>query len=118
MTTPATHLEAKLEAMLRDGVRAMNGMAEKMAPTRWGMPDRLVLLPFGQVFLIELKTEQGRLRPAQTVWHSRARALGCEVVTLFGEGELRRWLDEQRFILKKKLDAEHAASNPRRRRSA
>ena len=37
-------LEAKLEARLREGVRALGGMAEKVAPTRWGMPDRVVLL--------------------------------------------------------------------------
>ena len=98
-------LEAKLEARLREGVRALGGMAEKVAPTRWGMPDRVVLLPFGQVFFVELKTDVGKLRPAQEVWHQRAHYLGTEVVVLSGAADVERWLGEQRFILRKKYDA-------------
>lgn len=97
--------EAQLEARLRDAVRSMGGLIEKLAPTRWGIPDRIVLLPYGQIYLVELKADAGRVRPAQSVWHTRAASLGTDVVVIRGASELDRWIAEQRFILRKKMDA-------------
>lgn len=40
-----------------------------------GTPDVLVMLPGGKALWIELKTEKGKLRPAQEQWHGMARGL-------------------------------------------
>ena len=92
---PAAPLESKLETALYDGVRRIGGLCEKIAPTRWGMPDRLVLLPGGRVYLVELKTDTGEVRPAQKVWHDKAASRGTLVVIIRGLAELQDWLAQQ-----------------------
>lgn len=66
-------------------------MCLKLAPTVRGVPDRLVLLPGGRVFLVELKTDTGRLSPAQAEWHRRAAELGVVVTLLAGADEIDHW---------------------------
>lgn len=89
-------LEAHLEAYFRKRVRlALGGVVVKLAPTLAGIPDRLVILPEGQIFLVELKTDMGALSPVQTVWHSKVRALGSPVYVLFGKDEIDRWVRSQ-----------------------
>ena len=86
-------LEAQLEAYFRKRVRlSLGGVTEKLAPTRKGMPDRLVLLPGGRIYLVELKTDTGRLSPAQIHWHAIAARVGTTVVTLSGQSEIDAWI--------------------------
>lgn len=65
-------------------------MVVQLAPTVVGVPDRLVLLA-GNMHLVELKTNTGRLSPAQVVWHARAAAAGVTVVVLRGREEVVSW---------------------------
>lgn len=88
--------ESTVEARLRRGVQAIGGMSAKMAPTEKGIPDRLVLLPGGRVFLVELKAIGGRLSPSQKYWHQRAADRGVIVVVLTGPGEVDAWIKENR----------------------
>lgn len=88
---PPHHTEARLEARLRDTVRAMGGIAIKLAPTQRGLPDRLVLLPGGRMHLVELKTNMGRLSTIQRAWHERVRELGVSVAVLSGAAAIDRW---------------------------
>lgn len=85
--------ETKLERLLHKLVRQRGGMSEKLSPNTAGTPDRLVLMPGGKVYLVELKTLTGRLSPAQVLWHSKAAARGTEVITLYGEKQIRAWVD-------------------------
>lgn len=88
-----THrVESSLEATFHRRVRLLGGMVVKLAPTVKGLPDRLVLLPGGQVYLVELKTDRGRPSPAQLVWHHRARELGTEVHVLYGPEQIDAWI--------------------------
>jgi len=88
-------LESQLEAHFRLRVRRdLHGMSLKLAPTTVGMPDRLVLLPGGGVFFVELKTETGRLSPAQVVLHERLAALGTHVSVLYGRAAVDLWISE------------------------
>lgn len=84
--------ESSLEAYFRLRIRKLGGMSEKIAPTRWGLPDRLVLLPGGRLYLVELKTDVGQLRDAQTIWHRRAAELGTTVIVLRGKEEVDAWI--------------------------
>lgn len=98
ITRPSA-LESSLERLLFAKVRAIGGIAIKMAPLVKGTPDRLVLLPMGRTYLVELKTTTGQLSPAQRIWHERAANIGINVVTLKGADAIVAWLravaDEQ-----------------------
>jgi hypothetical protein len=87
-------LESAVERHFIAAVRRIGGMTYKIAPVDAGIPDRLVLLPGGRLFLVELKTETGRLRPIQRVWHERAAELGTHVVVLHGTAEVEEWVTE------------------------
>ena len=87
-------LEASLEAHFNRQVRLrLGGRSVKLAPTEKGMPDRLVLLPGGRVYLVELKAIGGHTSAAQDLWHERAAALGTRVTTLTGRDQVDRWIE-------------------------
>lgn len=86
-----TTTEASLESAFRQGVVRIGGLTVKLAPTVKGVPDRMVLFQ-GQVHLVELKTETGRLSPAQQAWHRKASDRGVVVTTLYGKAEIEEWL--------------------------
>lgn len=99
MTPPP--LEAALEATFRHRIRRAGGLAIKLAPTMRGVPDRLVLLPGGGLYLVELKRPRpyGRLSPIQEVWHERASQLGVPVYVLYGVEDIDPWLAARRAEL-------------------
>lgn len=84
-----------VEDRLCKGVKTLGGMCIKVAPIMAGVPDRLVLLPGGRMFLVELKAKGRTLRPIQRVFHARAAKIGVEVVVLTGPDQVDAWLDEQ-----------------------
>lgn len=86
-------LEADLETLFSRAVARAGGITEKLAPTRAGVPDRLVLMPGGHIYLVELKTSTGPVRDIQKVWHERARRrCGVEVIILRGQKEIETWI--------------------------
>jgi hypothetical protein len=94
---PKTSLrEAQLEEIFRRRVRqVLRGVVSKLAPTTAGMPDRLVILPEGRLYLVELKTETGVLSPIQKEWHQRVKALGTPVYVLYGGEDIRQWVRDR-----------------------
>lgn len=85
--------ESALEQRFNRKVRELGGQSYKICPEYTaGIPDRMVLLPGGRLYLVELKADNGALRPIQRVWHERARELGTEVVVLKGNAEVDAWL--------------------------
>lgn len=84
--------EAALQAYLTHQVRLLGGMAFKLAPTAKGMPDLLVVLPGGQMQLVELKTDTGQLSEAQRLMHTRIAELGVVVHVLRGRDQVHAWL--------------------------
>jgi hypothetical protein len=89
------NLEANLEALFHRQVRVIGGVIVKLAPTERGVPDRLVILPGGQIFLVELKTTNGRVSPIQEEWHKKAAMRGVNVVLLKGREEIVDWIRER-----------------------
>jgi hypothetical protein len=84
-TVEATpELESSLESFFRKRVKLLGGEAIKLAPHQAGIPDRLVIMPGGHMFLVELKTDTGQLSPIQVVWHQRMEKLGVAVHTVNG----------------------------------
>lgn len=84
-------LESAVEAVFARRVRELGGLSFKFAPLHAGNPDRVVLMPGGQVILVEIKAEGGTLHPAQLLWHHRAAALGVHVEVVTGAEEARSW---------------------------
>lgn len=84
--------ESDIERYLRSKVAALGGLVIKIAPVIAGVPDDLVILPGGRIYLVELKTRKGTLRPIQLAFHRRLRTRGVPVHVLRGVSEVDRWL--------------------------
>lgn len=96
---PLDPLESAHARLLAHRVRQIGGIIMPLVPITKGAPDRLVMLPMGRIFLVELKTTRGALSPAQKVWHERAHAIGVSPVVLVGAEAILEWIrsvaDEQ-----------------------
>lgn len=84
--------ERVIEKYLDTRVRELGGLTYKFVPVVAGSPDRIVLLPPGQVLLVELKAPGGKIRPVQRVWHARAAKVGVQVAVLSSKQEVDQWL--------------------------
>ena len=72
--------EKTLEARLRKEVEALGGKALKlMSQLHRGLPDRLVLMPGGLAFFVELKSTGKKPTALQTHCHDQLRQMGFEV---------------------------------------
>ena len=88
-------LERTVEAIFARRVKELGGASFKFAPVHSGNPDRLVLMPGGKVYLVELKADGGVLSPVQRLWHKRADDLGTTVQVVEGAVSARSWTPEQ-----------------------
>lgn len=88
-------LESRIEALLVRKIKQAGGWALKLvSPGNSGVPDRLVLLPGGRIFFVELKTDTGRLSPLQEFVHGRLRRLGMDVQVLYGRDQVLDFVKE------------------------
>lgn len=71
--------EATFESSFVDKLEGLGAWVIKLLPSVAGLPDRLVLLPYGRLIFVELKTNTGRVRPIQTARHNKLRTLGFDV---------------------------------------
>jgi hypothetical protein len=72
--------EKDTEAFLRDEVKALGGRSYKwVSPGCAGVPDRIVILPNGRIFFVELKSEGKTSSARQRKRQAGLRALGCTV---------------------------------------
>lgn len=87
--------ETGLEETLRDEVKAAGGLCLKLPAWLYrGIPDRMVLLPVGRIFFIELKTDRGRPSRPQLAFRTFLRSIGFYSELIKGKAELERFLDE------------------------
>jgi hypothetical protein len=76
-------LERDVEAWLVAEVKRRGGIAYKFtSPQRRSVPDRLVLLPGGEVFFVECKSPKKKPTEAQVREHERIGALGFRVFVM------------------------------------
>jgi len=69
-------LESAVESYLEKQMKKIGGRAYKFPPAVRGNPDRIVLFPFGRIYLVELKRAGKKPEPAQVLWHQRAFDMG------------------------------------------
>lgn len=87
--------EREIEKWLREQIKSMGGRALKFtSPGNDGVPDRIIFLPGGRVYLVELKAVGGRLSPIQVWQQEKFRRLGVDVRTITGRAEAEAFIRE------------------------
>ena len=85
--------EKRVEALLVSGVKQMGGLAYKfVSPGNSGVPDRIILMPGGKIYFVELKREDGQLTNLQKRQINRIQKLDCQVDVLHGMVEVSNFL--------------------------
>lgn len=89
--------EKTIEQKLIKAVKSAGGIAPKMvSPGFDGMPDRIVLLPEGEIGFVEVKVPGKKPRPLQAARHRLLRRLGFKVYVLDDPEQIGGILDEIR----------------------
>lgn len=65
-----------------------------VSPGHVGVADRIVLLPGGVVWFVELKSSTGRLSPLQKIFAADMRRLGMNYAVLRSKGEVDELLQQ------------------------
>lgn len=87
--------EKYIEQKLVTATKKNGGIALKFtSPGFDGMPDRLVLLPYGKLAFVEVKAPNKKPRPLQISRHEMLRRLGFEVYVLDDIKQIGGILDE------------------------
>lgn len=72
--------ERDVEAHYKRLVEQAGGMFIKfVSPSQNGVPDRIVLLPKGEMYFVEFKAPGKKPRPLQVHVINKIRKLGCDV---------------------------------------
>ena len=88
-------LERDVERYLIKRVKDVGGRAYKFtSPAHRGVADRIVCLPDGQTWFVEVKTEGGRLSELQKVFMSDMALLRQKYVCLWNKEQIDGWLNE------------------------
>jgi hypothetical protein len=76
--------EAKVQKYFKTMVSKLGGTTRKwVSPGHDGVPDQ-IMFHKGEIWFVEIKTDDGALTPVQQREHERLRACGANVITLFG----------------------------------
>lgn len=89
--------ENKVERSLKTEVKALGGTSYKWTGTP-GVPDQIVIVT-GNVWLVEIKTIDGVLSPAQKRRHSELSDHGAQVRTVYGELGVREFIEEVKNVI-------------------
>ena len=86
-------MEKNIEAHLVKRVKALGGVAYKFtSPAHRGVADRVVCLPDGQTWFVELKTEGGRLSPLQKVFAAEMARMNQKYVCLWNKEQVDEFI--------------------------
>ena len=88
-------LEKEVEKFLVREVKKLGGISFKfISPGNAGVPDRIVILPSGNVVFAELKTDKGKLTKLQEVQIKKISDLGADVRVLRGVEGVKEFINE------------------------
>ena len=75
--------ERKVEEYIIGYVKSLGGLCYKfVSPGRNGVPDRIVILPPGRIYFVELKAAGQKPRPSQLAVHREMARMGVNVWVL------------------------------------
>ena len=89
--------EREIEEYLRLGVKRLGGIAFKFtSPGNAGVPDRIVIVPGGDVYFVELKAEGKRenLSPLQRNFINKLKNLNCDARVIASFKEVDEFIEE------------------------
>lgn len=87
--------EKHIEQTLTKAVKAKGGLCVKfVSPNFNGVPDRIVLLPFGKIAFVELKAPGKKPRPLQVKRKRQLESLGFLVYCLDNTDKIGEIIDE------------------------
>ena len=87
--------EKTIEQRLVKAAKSMGGIAVKfVSPGFDGMPDRVVLLPYGKIAFVEVKAPGCKPRPLQVSRHGQLRRLGFKVYLLDSPEQINEILED------------------------
>ena len=87
--------EKTIEQKLVTAVKKQGGICPKfVSPGFDGMPDRIVLLPYGRFAFVEVKAPGEKPRPLQLARHEMLRRLGFWVYVLDGAEQIEKIIYE------------------------
>lgn len=87
--------ERDIEKWLREKIQQLGGVAMKFtSPGNDGVPDRIAILPGGQVWFIELKKDGEVPKKIQEWQMEQLRKMGCNVALITGKQEAMDWIRE------------------------
>jgi hypothetical protein len=96
----AAMLEKHIEAYLVSQVKKMGGVAYKfVSPAHRGVADRVVCLPDGSTWFVELKAPGGRLSPLQKVFADDMARLQQRYVCLWSKDQVDEWIKARQYGL-------------------
>lgn len=93
-TTKIKESEKVLEKKLTQVVKKMGGLALKFWGVSFtGFPDRIVLMPGGKFYTVELKSTGGRLSERQKLVIGQLKALEFDVSVIDNSEDLNKFLN-------------------------
>lgn len=88
-------MESNIERKLVQGVKCLGGLCLKWtSPSFTGVPDRIVFMPKGKIYLVETKADKGTLSHRQMAVMRQLAKLGTEVHIVRGDKGLQGFLEE------------------------
>lgn len=88
-------LEKQIEAYLVKRVKEIGGIAYKFtSPSNRGVSDRIVVLPKGGVWFIELKRAGGKLTRLQVMFAETMHVMGQRYACLWSKEEVDKWISQ------------------------
>ena len=92
-------MERIVERHLKRRVEALGGAAMKfVSPGRSGVSDRIVVLPGGEIWFVELKQKGGRLTVLQQHFAEMIQSLGANYICLWSKEEVDTWISKRNSL--------------------
>lgn len=91
--------EQKIELYLKKQIKLIGGKAYKFtSPGVSGVPDRVVIIPGGHIYFVELKAPGEELRPLQKAICNQLKNLGCDVRAIDSKEKVDLFIDEVKAL--------------------
>ena len=89
--------ESSIERYVGGAVKCLGGLWLKFtSPGNAGVPDRIVVLPNGDIFFVELKAEDGELTPQQIRQIERIEKRNAKVYVIRGKRQAQQFVHDLR----------------------
>lgn len=85
--------ESDLERKLTKKIEKIGGLSIKFWPfSLSGFPDRIILLPFGRIFFVEMKQPNGKFEGLQKWWKKKLEKLGFKVFVIWDDNDINNFI--------------------------